>query len=85
MIARPGPYINAELDAGGYPGWLTTEAGRARTDAPDYLAAADEWLSQIDAVMSRNTICARSAGAPELPTTGSAANGIAIRSPITGA
>ena len=54
VIARPGPYINAELDAGGYPGWLTTQAGRARTDAPDYLAAADEWLTQIDAVIARH-------------------------------
>ena len=23
VIARPGPYINAEVNAGGYPGWLT--------------------------------------------------------------
>ena len=27
VIARPGPYINAELDSGGYPAWLTTQAG----------------------------------------------------------
>src|SRR5947209_3701536 len=54
VIARPGPYINAELDAGGFPGWLTTEAGKARTDASDYLAAADEWLTQIDAVIARH-------------------------------
>src|SRR3954470_6142268 len=40
VIARPGPYINAETSAGGFPGWLTTQAGRARSDAPDYLAAA---------------------------------------------
>src|SRR5690348_11112792 len=43
VIARPGPYINAEVDGGGFPGWLTTQAGRARTDAPDYLAATDQW------------------------------------------
>src|SRR5437868_320470 len=24
VIARPGPYINAELSLGGFPGWLTT-------------------------------------------------------------
>src|ERR1700727_958888 len=41
VIARPGPYINAETSAGGLPGWLTTQAGKARTDAPDYEAAAD--------------------------------------------
>ena len=27
VIARPGPYINAEVDGGGFPGWLTTQAG----------------------------------------------------------
>jgi len=29
VVARPGPYINAEVDGGGFPGWLTTQAGRA--------------------------------------------------------
>ncbi|HEY3479466.1 MAG TPA: beta-galactosidase, partial [Streptomyces sp.] len=24
VIARPGPYINAEVDGGGFPGWLST-------------------------------------------------------------
>src|SRR5581483_4885548 len=54
VIARPGPYINGELDAGGFPGWLLTQAGRARTDAPDYLAAVDEWLTHIDAIIARH-------------------------------
>src|SRR5437588_5313107 len=54
VIARPGPYINGELDAGGFPGWLLTQAGRARTNAPDYLAAVDQWLTQIDAVIARH-------------------------------
>jgi Glycosyl hydrolases family 35/Beta-galactosidase, domain 2/Beta-galactosidase second all-beta domain/Beta-galactosidase, domain 3 len=56
VIARPGPYINAEVNAGGYPGWLTTIAGRARTDAADYLTAADEWLSAINAVLTRHLL-----------------------------
>ncbi len=54
VIARPGPYINAEVDAGGYPGWLTTQAGKARTDAPDHLAATDEWQSAIDPILARH-------------------------------
>src|SRR6266550_322702 len=54
VIARPGPYINAETSAGGFPGWLTTQAGRARSDAPDYLAAADEWLTHIDAILRQH-------------------------------
>ncbi|HEX8631047.1 MAG TPA: beta-galactosidase [Catenuloplanes sp.] len=56
VIARPGPYINAEVDAGGFPGWLTTQAGRARTDAADYLAASDEWLTRINALIARHQV-----------------------------
>ncbi|WP_235190771.1 beta-galactosidase [Amycolatopsis rifamycinica] len=54
VIARPGPYINAEVTGGGFPAWLSTQAGRARSDAPDYLAAADEWLTAIDAIIARH-------------------------------
>ncbi|EWM10322.1 beta-galactosidase, partial [Kutzneria sp. 744] len=54
VIARPGPYINAEATGGGFPGWLSTQAGRARSDAPDYLAAADEWLTRIDRIIARH-------------------------------
>jgi beta-galactosidase GanA len=56
VIARPGPYINAEVDSGGFPGWLTTQQGRARSTAPDYLAAADEWLSHIDPILARHQL-----------------------------
>ncbi len=53
VIARPGPYINAETTRGGFPGWLTTVDGVARTDAPDYTAAADEWLTEINAILAK--------------------------------
>ena len=56
VIARPGPYINAETSGGGLPGWLTTQAGRARTDAPDYEAAADDWLHHIDAILRNHQL-----------------------------
>ena len=56
VIARPGPYINAEVNAGGYPGWLTTTAGRARTDDPAYLGYADEWLTAIDRILARHQL-----------------------------
>jgi beta-galactosidase GanA len=56
VIARPGPYINAETDGGGFPGWLVTQSGTARTDAPDYLAAADQWLSEIDPIIAAHQI-----------------------------
>ncbi len=56
VIARPGPYINAETDAGGFPGWLVTQQGTARTDAPDYVAAAKQWLSEIDPIIAAHQI-----------------------------
>ncbi|GAA0529674.1 hypothetical protein FHS83_002462 [Rhizomicrobium palustre] len=54
VIARPGPYANAELTRGGFPGWLVNQKAKARTDDPAYLAAADEWLSQIDPIIARH-------------------------------
>ncbi len=56
VIARPGPYINAETDAGGFPGWLVTQQGKARTDAPDYVAAAEQWLSEVDPIIAAHQI-----------------------------
>jgi beta-galactosidase GanA len=56
VIARPGPYINAETDGGGFPAWLATQPGRARTDAPDYLAAVDQWMGAIDKVIARHQV-----------------------------
>ncbi len=49
VIARPGPYINAETDTGGFPAWLVTQSGLARSSAPDFLAAARDWLRRVDA------------------------------------
>ena len=56
VIARPGPYINAETDAGGFPGWLVTQSGTARTNAPDFVAASDQWLSEIDPIIAAHQI-----------------------------
>jgi beta-galactosidase GanA len=54
VIARPGPYINAELDSGGFPAWLTTQAGRARTNADDYQAAWEEWFTAVNRIIARH-------------------------------
>src|SRR3954452_10001233 len=56
VIARPGPYINAEVDAGGFPGWLTTKPGTARTNNPTYMGYVDEYLSHIDAILARHQV-----------------------------
>ena len=33
VITRAGPYVNAELTRGGFPGWLVNQRARARPDA----------------------------------------------------
>ena len=56
VIARPGPYINAETDAGGLAGWLASEPAGSRTNDPQYLAAADQWLSEVDPIIAAHQI-----------------------------
>ncbi|MFI0165851.1 beta-galactosidase [Streptomyces sp. NPDC017095] len=56
VIARPAPYINAEVDSGGLPGWLTTKAGNNRSDDPRFLKYADEWLTRIDRIVARHQL-----------------------------
>jgi beta-galactosidase GanA len=56
VIARTGPYVNAELSGGGFPGWMFRNRAEARTDDPAYLAAVDEWMTQIDAVVARHQV-----------------------------
>ena len=56
VIARPGPYVNAETDAGGLAGWLASEPAGSRTNDPQYLAAADQWLSEIDPIIAAHQI-----------------------------
>ncbi|MCX4991149.1 beta-galactosidase [Streptomyces sp. NBC_00568] len=54
VILRPGPYINAEVDAGGFPGWLTVTRGTARTSDSTYLRHVDAWLTAVDRIAARH-------------------------------
>ena len=56
VIARPAPYINAEVDGGGLPAWLGTKNVHNRTDDPAFLSYADQWLTQIDAILARHQL-----------------------------
>ncbi|HEY0199767.1 MAG TPA: beta-galactosidase [Rhodanobacter sp.] len=56
VIARPGPYINAETDGGGLPSWLTAIKGKPRSPAADYTAAYRQWLTHIDAILARHQV-----------------------------
>lgn len=56
VIARPGPYINAETDGGGIPSWVLTSPHGYRSDAEPYLSAALQWFSEIDAIITPHQI-----------------------------
>ena len=56
VIARPGPYINAEVDSGGFPLWITQKPVRNRSPDPAYLKLADEWMTQIDRILARHQL-----------------------------
>lgn len=43
LLARPGPYINAEVSGGGFPGWLQRVNGTLRTPDSAYLEATDKY------------------------------------------
>ena len=48
VILRPGPYVCAEWDLGGYPAWLLkTPAVKLRSMDPRYIAAADRWMKAL--------------------------------------
>ena len=56
VIVRAGPYVNAELTSGGFPSWLANQKAKARTDAPEYLEAVDEWYAHINPILARHQI-----------------------------
>ncbi|MGN6269743.1 MAG: beta-galactosidase [Sphingomonas sp.] len=56
VIARPGPYINAEVDSGGFPLWLTEKPVKNRSPDQAYLKLADEWMTQIDRILARHQL-----------------------------
>ncbi|MCZ9342675.1 beta-galactosidase, partial [Streptomyces sp. TRM76130] len=47
VVVRPGPYIGADVDGGGLPGWLAATGARPRTTDAAYLRHADAWLSRV--------------------------------------
>jgi Glycosyl hydrolases family 35/Beta-galactosidase, domain 2/Beta-galactosidase, domain 3/Beta-galactosidase jelly roll domain len=56
VIARPGPYINAETSMGGLPAYRTDYPGRPRSTDPPDLAADLEWLHAVDGILARHQV-----------------------------
>ncbi|CAK7214120.1 hypothetical protein SBRCBS47491_002041 [Sporothrix bragantina] len=57
VIARPGPYCNAETNAGGLPLWGSDGSlGKVRTDDATYYKAWQPWIAAIGKIIARNQI-----------------------------
>ncbi|KAG8163946.1 hypothetical protein KVR01_005864 [Diaporthe batatas] len=51
LLARPGPYINAEVAGGGFPGWLQREPEMLRTNG-SFVDATKNYISKIGKIMA---------------------------------
>lgn len=47
LIARPGPYINAETAFGGYPGWTARIKAPLRGDDPEFVNATELYAATV--------------------------------------
>ena len=48
IILRPGPYVCAEWELGGYPSWLLKDRSLVlRSDDPKYIAAMQAWFTRL--------------------------------------
>ena len=48
VILRPGPYVCAEWELGGYPSWLLKDHSLVlRSDDPKYVAAMQSWFARL--------------------------------------
>ncbi|KAK8061792.1 beta-galactosidase [Apiospora phragmitis] len=57
MIIRPGPYVNAEANTGGFPLWVTTGAyGELRDNDPRYTEAWKPYMSAISRIIAPHLI-----------------------------
>src|SRR5260370_14427806 len=56
VIARPAPYINAEVDGGGRPGRLSAQPGANRSDDPQFLKYSDEGMTRIARILPRHQV-----------------------------
>ncbi|KAG9254840.1 beta-galactosidase [Emericellopsis atlantica] len=56
VLARPGPYINAEVSGGGFPGWLSRVPGALRTNTDEFIGATDNYIKEISKIIAKNQI-----------------------------
>ena len=70
VIIRPGPYICAEWDRGGFPGWLATKRpGHPkekkmwfRSDDPEFIAWSKHWFDAVCPLLAKHQITRKNPG-----------------------
>ena len=53
VIARPGPYVNAEISMGGLPAYMTNTPDGLRTTNATNMAASKEWLHAFNQIAKK--------------------------------
>ncbi|KAK6540670.1 hypothetical protein TWF694_008063 [Orbilia ellipsospora] len=56
LLARPGPYINAEASGGGFPGWGTRVEGLWRNSNSNYTSAWQPYWNSVSQIIAKNQI-----------------------------
>ena len=56
MIARPGPYICAEWERGGFPSWVAAKRFPLRTPNPESLRTSQHWYSQVLPIIQQHQV-----------------------------
>ncbi|KAF3045591.1 hypothetical protein E8E12_010328 [Didymella heteroderae] len=57
VIARPGPYMNAETNGGGFALWTSDGSGGTyRTSDETYRKAWSEWIAEVGPIIAKNQI-----------------------------
>jgi Glycosyl hydrolases family 35 len=68
VILRPGPYICAEWDCGGFPQWLLTKRPVdykglwLRSDEPTFVAWSNHWFHAVDQIAVKHQLTHRAPG-----------------------
>jgi hypothetical protein len=56
VIARPGPYVDAEIERGGFPAYVITERFPVRSMHPSSLQTSKHWYDHVLPVIRRHQI-----------------------------
>ncbi len=56
VIARPGPYINAEISMGGLPAYMANRGGELRSSDPENLADSLDWIDTFNEIVLEHEV-----------------------------